>query len=97
MKKAKVMLLSVVVLTVIAGALAFKVTKKFDYIYCVADLDQYPYTTCEAFMLNAKTTIDHSGIPDKSYYTPAPPGVDTDEECRTLYCPLSTFITYDGL
>lgn len=57
MKKAKIMLLSIVVFAVVGAALASKSIQKFSYDYCVlTTVNLQGRTTCSTYVWSFKTT-----------------------------------------
>jgi len=101
MKKVKIMLLSLALLAVVGGALAFK-AKMGPFTFCTAPayFDQLAtpqyyctYTDEEAISTTKdcedwKTNITTTNVGVQKVCTTIPPdGVDTPQECTTVECP----------
>jgi len=104
MKKIKIMLLSLALLAVVGGALAFK-AKMGPFTFCTAPaffdqlLSPQYYCSFEVDVNNTmtkdcedfKTNITTTNIGVQKVCTTVPPtGVDTPQECTTLDCPNTT-------
>jgi len=76
MKKAKIMLLSIAILAVVGGALAFK-AEKFNLVYCYDSQNTPPNamsTTLPQFCQSEKRTTTMPNGAFLSYATTKPPG-----------------------
>jgi hypothetical protein len=83
MKKAKIMLLAIAVVSVVGGVLAFKANTLFDKKFCT-DIDLAD-VTCDSFIENSKSIP----VGQTTYwYTPT----DNTLECDLTTCP--TFTTF---
>jgi hypothetical protein len=81
MKRAKIMLLGIAVLSVVGGALAFKASSKFKNDYCILSTITEGRTTCS---LAVQSKVDPAGL---SYYyitTNNPANCQNNVVCTTF-------------
>lgn len=91
MKQAKIMLASISILTILAGALAFKANKIFSGSYCIVTTLMGPCPQrCTGQLLNSK--FSHPGGPQPVTYCYTTKTIG--DICTQKICPVSTsFIT----